>query len=121
MSHRNMHASQAPSMDTVLTRTGRASSRDAPAPHNACDYVNPPLVRASTVLAGSLREWRERAVLPTHDKPATNYGRFGTPTTQAFESSIAELESAHRAICFPSGLAPAPWRCSRWHHQARMC
>lgn len=90
-------------MDTVLTRTGRLSARnDLPA---ACSYVNPPLVRASTVLAGSLSEWRERAALPPHDKPATNYGRFGTPTTQAFESAIAELEGAHRAICFPSGLA----------------
>ncbi len=98
-----MHASHPPSMDTVLTRTGRLSPRDtAPV---ACSYVNPPLVRASTVLASSLSEWRERAALPPHDKPATNYGRFGTPTTQAFESAIAELEGAHRAICFPSGLA----------------
>ncbi|RYF34153.1 MAG: cystathionine beta-lyase [Comamonadaceae bacterium] len=100
MPHRNMHATTTPSSDTVLTRVGRTAS-----PDSAFVYANPPLVRASTVLAGSLREWRSRAALPTHDKPTAAYGRFGTPTTQAFESAIAELESAHRALCFPSGLA----------------
>ena len=96
-----MHATNTLSPDTVLTRVGRPAS----AVPSALVYANPPLVRASTVLAGSLREWRGRSVLPTHDKPAAAYGRFGTPTTQAFESAIAELESAYRALCFPSGLA----------------
>jgi cystathionine beta-lyase len=100
MPHRNMHATTTLSSDTVLTRVARPASDGS-----QLVYANPPLVRASTVLAGSLREWRSRAALPTHDKPTAAYGRFGTPTTQAFESAIAELESAHRALCFPSGLA----------------
>lgn len=107
MSHRKLHAIATPRQDTALTRVGR-SSPHGPASDDAGispAYANPPLVRASTVLAGSLREWRERAALPTRDKPAAAYGRFGTPTTQAFESAMAELESAHRALCFPSGLA----------------
>lgn len=68
-------------------------------------YVNPPVVRASTVLAQSLSDWRRRASLPASGKPVDNYARFGTPTTQAFEQAITELEGAHRSICFPSGLA----------------
>ncbi len=81
---------------TLLTRAGRAT---------AGGYVNPPLVRGTTVLAPSLASWRERARLPSHDKPIEAYGRFGTPTTQAFEQAIAELEHGFRSLCFPSGLA----------------
>ncbi len=68
-------------------------------------YVNPPLVRGTTVLAPSLAHWRARARLDTRDKPQAAYGRFGTATTGAFESAIAELDGAYRALCFPSGLA----------------
>ncbi len=68
-------------------------------------YVNPPLVRGTTVLAPTLRAWRERARLDTRDKPRATYGRFGTPTTAAFEEALAELDGAHRSLCFPSGLA----------------
>lgn len=84
------------SAETALTQLGRAES--------GC-YVNPPIVRASTVLAESLAQWRDRAALPSTEKPISVYARFGTPTTQAFENAIAELESAHRALAFPSGLA----------------
>ncbi len=68
-------------------------------------YVNPPLVRGTTVLAPSLAHWRERARLDTQDKPQAAYGRFGTATTAAFESAIAQLDGAYRSLCFPSGLA----------------
>lgn len=68
-------------------------------------YVNPPLVRGTTVLAPSLATWRERGRVPTHDKPTDTYGRFGTPTTQAFEEAMASLENGYRSLCFPSGLA----------------
>ncbi len=33
------------------------------------------------------------------------YGRYGTPTLRALESAIAEIEGAHNACLFPSGLA----------------
>lgn len=81
---------------TRLTHVGR---------QRGAAYVNPPVVRASTVLAHSLSDWRRRASLPASGKPVDNYARFGTPTTQAFEQAITELEEAHRSICFPSGLA----------------
>ena len=72
---------------------------------NNSPYVNPPIVRASTVLASSLDDWRRRASLPASEKPIDNYARFGTPTTQAFEQAITVLDGAHRSMCFPSGLA----------------
>lgn len=86
------------SIGTQLTRLGRGQD-------SALQYVNPPIVRGTTVLADSLAQWRKRAVLPPGDKPQANYGRFGTPTTAAFESAMAELDHAHRSLCFPSGLA----------------
>ncbi len=83
---------------TQLVQTGRHSP-------DGLVYVNPPLVRGTTVLAPTLGAWRERAGLATRDKPRAAYGRFGTPTTSAFETAIAELDGAYRALCFPSGLA----------------
>lgn len=85
-----------PDEQTNLTRVGRTGGGA---------YVNPPVVRASTVLAHSLGDWRRRAAMPSQGKPVENYGRFGTPTTQAFEAAITDMEGAHRSMCFPSGLA----------------
>ncbi|MGB3423402.1 MAG: cystathionine beta-lyase [Castellaniella sp.] len=84
--------------ETQLTRLGRGQDL-------SLLYVNPPVVRGTTVLADSLAQWRQRASLRACDKPQANYGRFGTPTTAAFESAVAELDGAYRALCFPSGLA----------------
>lgn len=86
------------SVGTQLTRLGRGQQ-------SSLLYVNPPVVRGTTVLADSLAQWRQRAGLRSSDKPQSNYGRFGTPTTAAFESAVAELDQAYRALCFPSGLA----------------
>ncbi len=83
---------------TRLTRIGRWEE-------SALVYANPPVVRGTTVFADSLAQWRQRAGLHASDKPQANYGRFGTLTTSAFESAIAELDNAYRALCFPSGLA----------------
>jgi len=90
--------SQVGSAATQLTRLGRGQE-------SSLLYVNPPVVRGTTVLADSLAQWRQRAGLRSSDKPQANYGRFGTPTTAAFESAVAELDQAYRALCFPSGLA----------------
>lgn len=91
-----MTTEHATDFSTRLTQVGRSATGQ---------YVNPPIVRASTVLASSLADWRSRARLPTGQKPTAAYGRFGTPTTLAFEGAVAELENAWRSICFPSGLA----------------
>ena len=64
--------------------------------------VNTPVFRGSTILSSSLDEWESRK-LPGN--PYASYGRFGTPTTRAFETAIAELEGGHQAVVFPSGLA----------------
>jgi cystathionine beta-lyase len=81
--------------ETHLVRTGRSSSS-----HHG--MVNTPVFRGSTILSSSLSEWESRK-LPGN--PYASYGRFGTPTTRALETAIAELEGGHQAIVFPSGLA----------------
>jgi len=81
--------------DTLLTHAGRNPSRYA-------GYVNPPIFRGSTILAESLEAWEAAK----HDgNPYGNYGRFGSPTINAFEDAIAELEGGHRTQVFPSGLS----------------
>lgn len=67
--------------------------------------VNPPIVRASTVMAGSMDEWDARKKIRATDVPGMYYGRHGTPTTQSLEEAVAELDGAYRAHVYPSGLA----------------
>jgi cysteine-S-conjugate beta-lyase len=79
--------------DTLLTHAGRAPE----AYHGA---VNPPVYHASTILYPSV------AALEAAQKNRYNqvtYGRFGTPTTFAFEEAMAAVEGGHRAIAFCSG------------------
>lgn len=64
--------------------------------------VNTPVFRGSTILAGDLDEWDSRK---TPENPMASYGRFGTPTTRALETAMAQLEGGHRAVVFPSGLS----------------
>jgi len=66
---------------TVTVAAGRpAHDPDAP--------LNPPIVMASTYVAGGPRE----------------YGRYGNPTWEAFEAVLGELEGG-RALAYASGLA----------------
>jgi cystathionine beta-lyase len=62
--------------------------------------VNPPVIHASTLLFRTVEE------LHTADPSyrSWRYARYGTPTSQAFEQAVAELEGAHAAVAFPSGL-----------------
>jgi cystathionine beta-lyase len=78
---------------TLVTTAGRDPERHG-------GIVNPPVYRASTILAPTVAEFESR-------KPfvGLSYGRAGTPTTFAFEEAIAELEGGHRAIALASGLA----------------
>jgi cystathionine beta-lyase len=84
--------------DTKLVHSGRHPERFEGA-------VNPPVFHASTILARSLEEWERKKADRARDVPGTYYGRIGTPTTQALEESIAELEGCHRTVLVPSGLA----------------
>ena len=63
-------------------------------------FVNPPVYHASTVLYPSAEDFLAR-------RARYQYGRRGTPTTDALEAAIAELEGPNCAgvALLPSGLA----------------
>ncbi|MFZ2858885.1 cystathionine beta-lyase [Acidovorax sp.] len=82
-------------LETLLVHAGRD-----PVSHGG--MVNTPVFRGSTILSHNLAEWESRK---TPENPMASYGRFGTPTTKAFETAIAQLEGGYRAIVFPSGLS----------------
>lgn len=84
-----------PAPQTLLVHGGRDPGRFG-------GMVNTPVHRGSTILSRTMSEWESRK-LPGN--PMASYGRFGTPTTRAFETFVAELEGGHRSMSFPSGLS----------------
>lgn len=66
--------------------------------------VNPPLVRASTVLFDSTAQQREMRGR-RGDERIFSYGARGTPTSFALEDAVSELEGAYRTRLLPTGLA----------------
>lgn len=60
--------------------------------------VNTPVYRTSTILHESLAKLKDEA------NARYSYGRIGTPSTESFESAVAELEGAARTVSVPSGL-----------------
>ncbi len=80
---------------TRVTQAGRD-----PAAHHYT--VNPPVYHASTVLYPSLadvaEDWQGAYT-------GLGYALRGTPTTQALQDAVAELEGGYRALVVPSGLA----------------
>ncbi len=80
---------------TVITHAGNDPAANF-------GVVNPPIYRASTVLYPTVRDMQERG---RNKFDTVYYGRYGTPTTFALESAVAELEGADRAVALPSGLA----------------
>lgn len=78
-------------LDTKLVHAGRK-------PEDYYGIVNPPLIRASTILYPSLEAYED----PTH---RYRYGRMGTPLSNAFEEAMAELEGGFKAIATGSGLS----------------
>jgi cystathionine beta-lyase len=76
---------------TRLTRLGRDKSITGP-------FVNPPVVHASTVLFETVDDL-------VHRRQRYQYGRRGTPTTEALEFALTELERAAGTVLCPSGLA----------------
>jgi len=73
------------------------------------DYVNPPLVRGSTVLHADVADMRSRVARRNAGEdgeggtPAA-YGIYGTPSHLAFYKALTALEGGHRSWAFPSGL-----------------
>jgi len=76
--------------DTLITHTGRH-------PTDFHGFVNPPVVHASTVLFPNTAAMKKGETLYT-------YGRRGTPTTNALEEAVTELEGAAGAKLANSGL-----------------
>jgi cystathionine beta-lyase len=76
---------------TRLVRIGRDPDLTGP-------FVNPPVVHASTVLFDSVDEMAAR-------KSRYLYGRWGTPTLEAMEKAVSDLEGAAGTVLSPSGLA----------------
>lgn len=67
-------------------------------PHSFHGFVNPPIVRGSTVLFPDCATMEGR-------KQKYIYGTRGTPTTDALCEALNELEGAAGTILVPSGLA----------------
>lgn len=81
-------------------RLGREAPGDA-------QFVNPPLVRGSTVLHADVADLRERARRGAagDDTGPVSYGIHGTPTHHAFLEALTELEGGYRSWALPSGLS----------------
>jgi len=66
--------------------------------------VNPPVVRASTVLFDSMDAMNDARRRRGSERMFT-YGARGTPTGFALEDVVAQLEGGYRTRLFPTGLA----------------
>jgi len=89
---------------TLLTTLGRdAPVRDDP---QRPGFVNPPLVRGSTVLHADVADLRQRVQRGAagDDSGPVTYGIHGTPTHAAFLDAINTLEGGARTWALPSGL-----------------
>jgi cystathionine beta-lyase len=82
---------------TTLVSAGRD-------PEHSAGAVNVPAYRASTITAPDFATW-EAMRLRRYDKEAVVYGRFGTPTSHAFEEAVAAIEGADRVVALSSGMA----------------
>lgn len=67
--------------------------------------VNPPVVRASTVMYPDMATVRDMNRRRHQGHREFTYGARGTPTTYALEDAINEVEGGVRTMLFPTGLA----------------
>ena len=80
--------------ETTLTELGR----------DAAGFVNPPIVRGSTVIFKTREELDTALKADLKEGPYT-YGLMGTPTERAMEVALAELDGGEAAVLLGSGLA----------------
>ncbi len=83
-------------IDTQLSILGRES-------HDFHGFVNPPVVRASTVLYPDAESMELPVGHP--DRPRYTYAIHATPTTDGLTQAINVLEEAYDTVLVPSGLA----------------
>jgi len=69
--------------------------------------VNPPVVRASTILFKSMQELRkhQKDIAKGKDVEHWDYGRSGTQTTVQLQKLLRRLEDAHQVFLTPTGFA----------------
>lgn len=83
-------------LGTRVVRAARALPEGAGAP------VVPPLVQS---VAFDHPSTSEQDAVFANERPGYVYGRYGTPTTAALESVLAELDGADAAVSFATGMA----------------
>lgn len=88
---------------TLRPQTRILKGGSAPA-YRGGTAVNPPVVRASTVLFDSVEELNDMRAR-RHEERLFTYGARGNPTGFALEDVITELEGGYRTKLFPTGLA----------------
>ena len=81
---------------TFLVHAGRETAR-------AVQAINPPLVRASTVVFDTLAAYKHAHHQTVFDSP--RYGRSGTSTTFELQRCMAALSGAETCLATASGLA----------------
>ena len=87
-------AERAAAIRTGLTRLGRPER----------GFVNPSVVRGSTVTFRTLEEFDRSLKVDLKDGPYT-YGLLDTPTERALAGALASLDAAEGAVLVGSGLA----------------
>ena len=95
-------------MSKLLSKNLRPHTRllkggSAPA-YRGGKAVNPPVVRASTVLFDSVEELAAMRAR-RNDERLFTYGARGNPTAFALEDVVADIEGGFRTKLFPTGLA----------------
>ena len=79
--------------------------------HTGKDYynrsVNPPVVRASTILFKTMQELRkhQKDIAKNKDVEHWDYGRQGTQTTVQLQRLLRKLEGAHQVFLTPTGFS----------------
>ncbi len=78
--------------------------------HTAKDFhnqsVNPPVVRASTIIFKSMQEIKKTQNMYLKDPVSGNfdYGRQGTPTTFALQQILRKIEECYKVYLTPTGF-----------------
>lgn len=87
-------------LGTRLAHMGRSPA------YEGGSAINPPIVRASTVVFENTHQQREMRARRGQER-IFSYGARGTPTSFALEDAVSELEGAYRTRLLPTGLAAA--------------
>lgn len=89
----------APHDKTRFVRMGRSHKDEAPT------TVNPPIVRASTVLYGTVEKMGDLRRRSDAGENVLRYGSRGTSTAFALMDAITQIEGGSGTMLFPTGLA----------------